>query len=473
MKKAAEDLKAVIDCWNLLCAARPTELDFSSYGFGNANANHFTIIFSNWHDTLEKTIAKTRPSFEVDDRIVESGLARLLQTILPLVNQAHEQGFGWLLTSTEFLRLVATTAALISATVEKRITVRKELLRSIESKLNDDVLNVQKAAPAAASILDSFEEFSKDGEAVSAAKQAAEQSLVELAKQKAAAEQCKDEIAKLLETSTATSNNIGALLASLDTKVAEATTALTNSLAETTTKANETTAGATKKFDALLAESKLSAEGLLGEVKSTLQKVQEQKTESDAAIQKGAILIRQASEKLSKTLQDINRQALAGAFSDKALSIQTERNLWLFIFATSILALILVAFSNSDPGPFDWRNLLKALPFAGPIIWLGWFSARQAGMLSKIQQDYEYKAATAIAFDGYKKEVLGVNDEALAKQLLETAIRNFGDNPIRLYDGKLDNHSSPSEAIFAHMQDDKMWPRILEFIKAIKPELKK
>jgi hypothetical protein len=448
-------------------------VDFSSHGFGNSNANHFTIIFSNWHETLEKTIAKTRPSFEVDDRIVESGLARILQTILPLVNQAHEQGFGWLLSSTEFLRLVANTAALISATVEKRIAVRKELLRSIESKLNDDVLNVQKAAPAAASILDSYEEFCKDGEAVSSAKQAAEQSLGDLAKQKAAAEQHKDEIAKLLEISTATNSSIGALLTSLETRITEATNGLTKTLEGATTKANETTAGAAQKFDALLTESKLGVEGLFGEIKSTLQKTQEQKTESDTAIQEGTILIRQANEKLSKALQDINRQGLAGAFSDKALSIRSERNMWLLIFAASILALILIALSNSDPGSFDWRNFLKALPFAGPIIWLGWFSARQAGMFSKIQQDYEYKAATAVAFDGYKKEVLGVNDEALAKQLLETAIRNFGENPIRLYDGKSDNHASPFEAIFAHIQDDKMWPKILEFIKAVKPEFKK
>lgn len=122
---------------------------------------------------------------------------------------------------------------------------------------------------------------------------------------------------------------------------------------------------------------------------------------------------------------------------------------------------------------FDPNSLLRGLPFAAPAIWLGWFSARQIGILARIQQDYAYKASTAVGFEGYKKEVASANDQALSKQLLETAITNFGENPVRLYDKKSDDHGHPIEALIEKIKDPETRNFVIEMFKALKPEIKK
>ncbi len=119
----------------------------------------------------------------------------------------------------------------------------------------------------------------------------------------------------------------------------------------------------------------------------------------------------------------------AGVFATQAKKVSGERWMWVVSFCASIGWLIFVAYSvisgtpesgmsgNSTP-VFDPNNLLRGLPFAAPAIWLGWFSARQIGILARIQQDYAYKASTAVAFEGYKKEVASANDEALSNSTL-------------------------------------------------------
>ena len=71
--------------------------------------------------------------------------------------------------------------------------------------------------------------------------------------------------------------------------------------------------------------------------------------------------------------------------------------------------------------------LLYRLPVVAPVVWLAWFAAKQYGYASRLSEDYAYKAASAMAFEGYKRES---TDDATKLKLLETAINNFGDNPM-------------------------------------------
>ena len=149
--------------------------------------------------------------------------------------------------------------------------------------------------------------------------------------------------------------------------------------------------------------------------------------------------------------------------------------IWVYLFLTAIVWLLGVGWyltKDLDPKTvFDYHNLFRALPFVAPAIWLGWLSARQAGLLARIHQDYAYKAATAVAFEGYKKEAAAATDDALSRQLLETTIRNFGENPIRIY-SKSDDHVMPIEQLIATVKDDSTWTRVMDLLKALKPEKK-
>ena len=93
----------------------------------------------------------------------------------------------------------------------------------------------------------------------------------------------------------------------------------------------------------------------------------------------------------------------------------------------------------------DWAQLPVRLALTAPLIWLGWFSAKQYGYTTRLMEDYAYKEASAKSFEGYKREAGEVDPEML-KNLLDTAIKNLGDNPIRIYSGH-ENHASPLQEL--------------------------
>ena len=61
--------------------------------------------------------------------------------------------------------------------------------------------------------------------------------------------------------------------------------------------------------------------------------------------------------------------------------------------------------------------------------------------------DYQFKIVTAQTFGSYKNETEGLKDEQMKKELLSTVIRNFGDNPVRLFDPKDDKGHTTEELL--------------------------
>ena len=83
-----------------------------------------------------------------------------------------------------------------------------------------------------------------------------------------------------------------------------------------------------------------------------------------------------------------------------------------------------------------------------------WFSVRQYGFANRVSEDYTYKYASAMAYEGYKKAVREA-DPGLEKALVEVAIVNMAQNPVNLYDPKDSDHSSPLSELF-----DKVFGRV-------------
>jgi hypothetical protein len=102
-------------------------------------------------------------------------------------------------------------------------------------------------------------------------------------------------------------------------------------------------------------------------------------------------------------------------------------------------------------------NSLKFIPLSLPIVWLAWFSALKFSQLSRLREDYAFKVATALALDGYRKQAAEVHPE-LAVKLLDLAITNFGENPLRL----LTKDSAKDAHPLAGIIDEKGWSEVLK-----------
>lgn len=97
--------------------------------------------------------------------------------------------------------------------------------------------------------------------------------------------------------------------------------------------------------------------------------------------------------------------------------------------------------------------LLNKLPWVGPLIWVGWFSAIQYGNTIRVQEDYEFKEATAKAFIGFRdhmehlSKINNQEGENAMNQLAIKTIQVLSNEPLRIYK-HAESESIPSNKMF-------------------------
>lgn len=171
-------------------------------------------------------------------------------------------------------------------------------------------------------------------------------------------------------------------------------------------------------------------------------------------------------QKISDLLGDANRTGMASSFINRRDQYDKPLEQWLRLFVGSMVVLILMAVWVVIPlfSDGNWQDLLTRLPLVAPAIWLGWFSAKQYGYNVRLMEDYTYKAAAAMAFEGYKREIPD-SDVEMRKKLLETAIKHLGENPIRIFEGQ-NNHASPAHEFFERsLKDEKLYDLLKAALK--------
>lgn len=163
-------------------------------------------------------------------------------------------------------------------------------------------------------------------------------------------------------------------------------------------------------------------------------------------------------------LGDANRTGMAASFTNRRRWLIAPMVVWIVIFAGSIYGLFYMGVTYLAPilNSSNWEQLPARLALTAPFIWLGWFAAKQYGYTSRLREDYAYKEASAKSFEGYKREASQVDSEML-RNLMDTAIKNLGDNPIRIYSGH-ENHASPLHEILEKSLKDE---KLMGLVKAI------
>lgn len=430
MKNAYAEFQSLHRAWLAMREARKSENNLEPYGLKGVKAEDFDSLFSEWDKALATAAGKTKAT-GAEDKALEAIIIYAVAQLMAIVSPATSNGIQWLIQSA-FLPRIAELNTALTPILDSRFRVRKAVVEFAKADLVDDIVRVEAAAPLADKLVAQQATITEQADEIT-------ESLAEA------------QAAKTQATGDAAA--IAAHLESVEQLAADAASAKTG-YDETIGEVNEALSAAQK----------------------ALQTVEKSRKDADVRIDEGAKKIAAATEKLDKAIADVNRQGLAGSYQKSAEKMGRERNWWLVAFGIALVYIALVASGaiekwlgvTTTTSDVYWVRLLHLLPLASPGIWLGWFAARSAGLTARIQQDYAYKVATAQAYEGHKKEVTQASNEKLAAQLMEATIRNFGDNPIRLYDGKgMEGH--PLESLKSLFGDKDYFEKFLRLLEVAKP----
>jgi uncharacterized coiled-coil DUF342 family protein len=150
------------------------------------------------------------------------------------------------------------------------------------------------------------------------------------------------------------------------------------------------------------------------------------------------------SEQIQKTIEDSNRHGMAGSFKKRKDELKNSLLIWGVATVLSIIVLISVSYNVLlviKKDDLELGKILARLPIFASCVWLGWFCSKQFGFTSRIMEDYSYKYAVSMAFEGYKNATKDI-DQDLQMKLLELTIYNISQNPLSIYETK-NNHGTP------------------------------
>lgn len=136
---------------------------------------------------------------------------------------------------------------------------------------------------------------------------------------------------------------------------------------------------------------------------------------------------------------------MAGSFKKRKDELRWTQFIWASLTIISVGGLIWLSYTLVKPllngQDLDLNQLYFKIPVIASAVWLGWFCSKQYGFTTRIREDYAYKYAISLAFEGYKNETREI-DEDLLQKLVQLTIINISKSPVNIFDTK-SNHGSP------------------------------
>ncbi|MDG6894558.1 hypothetical protein [Volucribacter amazonae] len=168
-------------------------------------------------------------------------------------------------------------------------------------------------------------------------------------------------------------------------------------------------------------------------------------------------LFKKQKENIQEIIEDANRASMAGSFKKQQDNINSKMK-WAdgFLIGSLIItaSISLWGFNSSliqqtlKDGQIqthlDWITFFAKSAISLPFLIVAWIKAKERAYLFRLREDYAYKYASAMAFEGYRKQVQQQSPE-LEEQLLKIAVDNLGSNPTKVFEKDL--KSTPLETI--------------------------
>lgn len=207
-----------------------------------------------------------------------------------------------------------------------------------------------------------------------------------------------------------------------------------------------------REWHAELTQIKKNAGTLENSIQQLAQQSQKAKADIDSSVNDANALVKQ--------LKDLHRvgtsTTLAGAFQGKANSLVVSLWFWVAILGVALFGIYFLGhdriadiskYMASEKVNWDgvWINVVLTVLSVSPAIWLGWLASKQVSQRFKLAEDYAYKASISNAYEGYRREAVGLDKEFQAR-LFGTALTRLEEIPIRLVDHS--HHASPLHEFF-------------------------
>ncbi len=166
-------------------------------------------------------------------------------------------------------------------------------------------------------------------------------------------------------------------------------------------------------------------------------------------------------QRIQETIEDASRSGMASSFKKRKDELGWPYWIWGGITVATIAVLIWVSFNIIElfkAEKFTYEFLLIRVPILAGFVWLGWFSAKQFGFVSRIREDYSYKYAVSLAFEGYRKATKEI-DENLLINLLSLTLQNISTSPLNIFETNT-NHGTPVNEMLSGWKKAKVEKKI-------------
>jgi len=415
--------QAFLTGWETLKKAREGEHDFGPHGAPNLSFAVLDQLFDRWGQAIGTLEAKGAWESSPEAAIADAPLAAAIAELAGHVGNAVSNGIGWLI-ATQFIQKLHDVQTQLSNLTLRRISLNREVAKELSSRGLGEIEQVVHASEAAKNIL----------------KLSASATL---------------EAATIAAAATTVSETLSSLEVVSSRTVELEAAAKTNETSIQETKVR--IEGSADSLATLITNTEAGISGLKQNIAAATQQAEDTRAFALSTYQD-----------VERALTALRAQGLAGAFSSRSKKLSWQRWIWTAVFVSAIGVLAWLSFQFAlglEVLSYEVLavSLVRKLALAAPAVWLGWYAAKQTGRIARVQEDYEYKAASAIAYQAYRDEAKVAGDTELQKQLLSTAIATFGDNPVRLYaDGSSDT-VSPLEDALKKLPPDK----IPDFVAAL------
>lgn len=201
----------------------------------------------------------------------------------------------------------------------------------------------------------------------------------------------------------------------------------------------------------------------LKEIVELLTKSHETASVFESRVIKSSDDLESLIKRTEKLLPGVTSASLASAFGQHKKRFYWPKILWIAGFILCIAGLTAVAFPSfiaafSDKLPSkSWedvfRGFIMRLPIVIPLVWLGIYAGRNYMLSIRLEEDYAYKEAISMAFEGYKREMEKIADAQPAgpnnpiTTLCVNVLKAIAERPGRIYEGKQQDITLQTEVL--------------------------